>query len=293
MLTGKEGSFDLQKSSFEVKVGLAGMLKGGVIVDVTTAEEARMAEEAGAISVLAVSSSKDLSYPDRMINPEAIQRIQEAVSIPVMVECCIGHTVEAQILEALFVDFIGESEKLTSVDETHHIDKHAFRIPFFSSARNLAECLKRVAEGASLIRTYTPKGQLNLAQIVGQLRAIRREIKWLASLDSQDLLGEVERMGVPYRLIKQVSQTGELPVPLFASYGVLNAADAALVVRLGAQSLFIDSEIFKNSNPLKALCSIVSAVNHANNPEILAKIAMGKFCDIDKTLRLLSRDQSI
>lgn len=276
----KEAAFDLQKESFEVKIELAEMLKGGVIMDVTTLDEAKIAEDAGAVAVLAANRLSSDQKTDgaifRMTNPELIEKIQEAVSIPVIAKCRIGHFVEAKILEALFVDFIDESEVLTAADEEHYIDKHQFRIPFVSGCRDLNEALRRIAEGAVLIRTRGEAGSGNISEAVKHLRTMRRQIKSLAYLDTMELMNEARRLGAPYRLLKQVAETGKLPVPQFAAGGIATPADAALMMCLGAESVFVGSVIFSSKNPANLAKSIVLAVANCYNPETLAEITMGR-----------------
>ena len=269
----------IEKGSFEVKVGLAEMLKGGVIMDVTNPEQAKIAEDAGANAVMALERiPSDIRVEGgvaRMSNPELIQQIQEAVSIPVMAKCRIGHFVEAQILEALFVDFIDESEVLTPADEENHIDKQHFRIPFVCGCRDLGEALRRIGEGAALIRTKGEAGTGNIVEAVRHMRAINREIRYLSSLDPAELMGEAKRLGAPYELVVQVAAKGRLPVPNFAAGGVATPADAALMMQLGAESVFVGSGIFKSADPAKRARAIVAAVTYYRDPEMLAKISMG------------------
>lgn len=269
----------VEKGSFEVKVGLAEMLKGGVIMDVTNPEQAKIAEDAGATAVMALeripSDIRAEGGLARMSNPELIQHIQEAVSIPVMAKCRIGHFVEAQILEALFVDFIDESEVLTPADEENHIDKQQFRIPFVCGCRDLGEALRRIGEGAALIRTKGEAGTGNIVEAVRHMRALNRDIRRLSSLDPTELMGEAKRMGAPYDLVVQVAKKGRLPVPNFAAGGIATPADAALMMQLGAESIFVGSGIFKSADPIKRARAIVAAVTYCNDPEMLAKISMG------------------
>ncbi|MBA3239314.1 MAG: pyridoxal 5'-phosphate synthase lyase subunit PdxS [Parachlamydiaceae bacterium] len=269
----------LEKGSFEVKVGLAEMLKGGVIMDVTNPDQAKLAEEAGAVAVMALERiPADIRAEGglaRMSNPELIQQIQEAVSIPVMAKCRIGHFVEAQILEALFVDFIDESEVLTPADEENHISKHDFRIPFVCGCRDLGEALRRIGEGAAMIRTKGEAGTGNVVEAVRHMRAINREIRKLSSLDPSELMSEAKRMGAPYDLVVQVAKSGRLPVPNFAAGGIATPADAALMMQLGAESIFVGSGIFKSGDPMKRAKAIVAAATYYNDPEMLARISMG------------------
>lgn len=268
-----------EKSSFEVKVGLAEMLKGGVIMDVTTPEQAKIAEDAGAVAVMALeripADIRSQGGIARMSNPELIQRIQEAVSIPVMAKCRIGHFAEAQILEALFVDFIDESEVLTPADEENHIDKHAFRIPFVCGCCNLGEALRRIGEGAAMIRTKGEAGTGNVVEAVRHMRAVNREIRKLTTLEPGELMAEAKRLNAPYELVVKVAKEGKLPVPNFAAGGIATPADAALMMQLGAESVFVGSGIFKSNDPVQRAKAIVAAVTYFNDPEMLAKISMG------------------
>lgn len=268
-----------EKGSFEVKVGLAEMLKGGVIMDVTTPAQAKIAEEAGAVAVMALeripSDIRAQGGVSRMSAPELIQKIQETVSIPVMAKCRIGHFVEAQILEALFVDFIDESEVLTPADEENHIDKHSFRIPFVCGCRDLGEALRRIGEGAAMIRTKGEAGTGNIVEAVRHMRTINRELRRLTSMDPSELMAEAKRLAAPFNLVLQVAKTGKLPVPNFAAGGIATPADAALMMQLGAESVFVGSGIFKSEDPEKRAKAIVEAVTYYNDPPMLAKISMG------------------
>lgn len=267
------------KDSFEVKVGLAEMLKGGVIMDVINPEQAKIAEDAGAVAVMALeripADIRAQGGVSRMSNPELIQKIQEAVSIPVMAKCRIGHFVEAQILEALFVDFIDESEVLTPADEANHIDKKAFRIPFVCGCRDLGEALRRIAEGAAMIRTKGEAGTGNIVEAVRHMRTVMGEIRKLKSMDHPELMAEAKRLGAPYDLLLKVAKTGKLPVPNFAAGGIATPADAALMMQLGAESVFVGSGIFKSDDPIQRAKAIVAAVSFYQDPEMLAKISMG------------------
>lgn len=275
----KQSIHQLEKGSFEVKVGLAEMLKGGVIMDVTNPEQAKIAEEAGAVAVMALeripSDIRAQGGVARMSKAELIQSIQEAVSIPVMAKCRIGHFVEAQILEALFVDFIDESEVLTPADEDYHIDKNKFKIPFVCGCRNLGEALRRIGEGAAMIRTKGEAGSGNIVEAVRHMRTVNREIKRLATLDHAELMTEAKQMGAPYHLVELVAKTGKLPVPNFAAGGIATPADAALMMQLGAESVFVGSGIFKSEDPVQRANAIVAATTYYNDPETLAKISMG------------------
>jgi len=285
----------IEKGSFEVKVGLAEMLKGGVIMDVVSPEHARIAEDAGAVAVMALeripADIRAQGGVARMSNPELIQKIQEAVSIPVMAKCRIGHFVEAQILEALFVDFIDESEVLTPADEENHIDKQAFRIPFVCGCRDLGEALRRIAEGAAMIRTKGEAGTGNIVEAVRHMRTVNREIQRLQSADPTELMAEAKRLGAPYELVKVVAKTGKLPVPNFAAGGIATPADAALMMQLGAESVFVGSGIFKSDDPVQRAKAIVAAATHFRDPETLVKISMGLSTAMEgKDIQQLSRE---
>lgn len=268
-----------EKGSFEVKIGLAEMLKGGVIMDVTTPEQAKIAEDAGAVAVMALeripADIRAQGGVARMSSPDLIQKIQEAVSIPVMAKCRIGHFVEAQILEALFVDFIDESEVLTPADEENHIDKHAFRIPFVCGCRDLGEALRRIGEGAAMIRTKGEAGTGNIVEAVRHIRSVTRDIRRLSSMDPSEWMSEAKRLGAPYHLVEWVAKNGKLPVPNFAAGGVATPADAALMMQLGAESVFVGSGIFKSDDPAQRARSIVAAVAYYKDPEILIKASTG------------------
>ncbi len=261
------------EQSFRLKVGLAEMLKGGVIMDVTTVEQAKIAEAAGAVSVMALervpADIRKEGGVARMASVEVIRSIMEAVSIPVMAKVRIGHVVEAQILQALEVDYIDESEVLTPADEEHHVSKHVFKIPFVCGARNLGEALRRIAEGAAMIRTKGEAGSGNVVEAVRHIRAIVREIKLLATLPEEELMSEAKKMGAPYELVKQVARDGRLPVPNFSAGGIATPADAALVMQLGAEAAFVGSGIFKSTDPERRAKAIVRAVTHYDDPAVL------------------------
>lgn len=263
----------LNDNGFRVKVGLAEMLKGGVIMDVTNAEQARIAEEAGAVAVMALERvPADIRAEGgvaRMASPKKIREIMEAVSIPVMAKVRIGHFVEAQVLEALGVDFIDESEVLTPADEEHHIDKHRFKVPFVCGARDLGEALRRIGEGAAMIRTKGEAGSGNIVEAVRHLRRINNEIKRLTVLGQEELMAEAKRLGAPYELVKYVAREGKLPVPNFAAGGIATPADAALCMQLGAESVFVGSGIFKSSDPAARARAIVKATTHYNDPKAI------------------------
>jgi pyridoxal 5'-phosphate synthase pdxS subunit len=268
-----------KKSTPTTKIGLAEMLKGGVIMDVTTPEQARIAEEAGAVSVMALERvPADIRREGgiaRMADPEIILQMMDAVSIPVMAKCRIGHFAEAQILEALGVDFVDESEVLTPADEHNHIDKHPFKVPFVCGCRDLGEALRRIGEGASMIRTKGEAGTGNIVEAVRHMRAVTSAIKRLATMRDDELMAEAKALGAPYEIVKQVAKTGRLPVPNFAAGGVATPADASLMMQLGAESVFVGSGIFKSSNPEKMAKAIVQAVLFYDDPKRLAEISRG------------------
>lgn len=263
--------------SFEIKVGLAEMLKGGVIMDVTTVEQAKIAEQSGASAVMALeripSDIRAHGGIARMSPPSMIKAIQDAVSIPVMAKCRIGHFVEAQILQALEIDFIDESEVLTPADEENHIYKHDFHIPFVCGCRDLGEALRRIGEGAAMIRTKGEAGTGNIVEAVRHMRAIQQGIKRLTQLDRNELMAEAKRLAAPFDLVVQVAKTGKLPVPNFAAGGIATPADAALMMQLGAESVFVGSGIFKSQDPLPRAIAIVEAVTHFRDPKKLASIS--------------------
>lgn len=269
----------MEKGSFEVKVGLAEMLKGGVIMDVTTADQAKIAEDAGAVSVMALERIPADIRADggiaRMSDPEKIREIQETVSLPVMAKCRIGHFAEAQILEALGVDFIDESEVLTPADEANHIDKHKFKVPFVCGARDLGEALRRIGEGAAMIRTKGEAGSGNIVEAVRHMRALQTGIKRLTVLGDEELMAEAKNLGAPYEIVKTVARTGKLPVPNFSAGGIATPADASLMMQLGAESVFVGSGIFKSSDPPHRAKAIVEATTHFDDPEILARVSAG------------------
>jgi pyridoxal 5'-phosphate synthase pdxS subunit len=278
-----------QQETFRVKVGLAEMLKGGVIMDVMTADHARIAEEAGASSVMALERIPARIRREggvaRMSDPRLIKEIEAAVSIPVMAKCRIGHTVEAQILETLGVDFIDESEVLTPADEENHIDKHPFKVPFVCGCRDLGEALRRIGEGAAMIRTKGEAGTGNVVEAVRHMRSVMRSIRMLATLPDDELMSEAKKLGAPFELVKQVARTGKLPVPNFAAGGIATPADAALMMQLGAEAVFVGSGIFELGMDLKPEeqrreqlrmgVAIVKAVTHYRDPAILAQISEG------------------
>ncbi|GAB4257157.1 MAG: pyridoxal 5'-phosphate synthase lyase subunit PdxS [Thermoleophilia bacterium] len=262
-----------------LKTGLADMLKGGVIMDVTNAEQARIAEEAGAVAVMALERvPADIRREGgvaRMASLRVIREIMEAVSIPVMAKVRIGHFVEAQILEAVGVDFIDESEVLTPADEEHHIDKHAFRVPFVCGCRDLGEALRRIGEGAALGRTKGEAGSGNIVEAVRHLRRVNGHIRRLTVLGEDELMAEAKQLGAPYELVRLVAREGKLPVPNFAAGGVATPADAALCMQLGAESVFVGSGIFKSQDPPQRAAAIVRAVTHHDDPAVLAEVTEG------------------
>ncbi|MBX5495691.1 MAG: pyridoxal 5'-phosphate synthase lyase subunit PdxS [Bryobacteraceae bacterium] len=256
--------------TFRVKVGLAEMLKGGVIMDVTNAEQAVIAEKAGACAVMALervpSDIRKEGGVARMAPIRKIREIMEAVSIPVMAKARIGHFMEARILEALEVDYIDESEVLTPADEEHHIDKRQFKVPFVCGARNLGEALRRIAEGAAMIRTKGEAGSGNIVEAVRHIRTIVKEIKQLTVLGKEELVAEAKRLQAPLELVEWVAQNGKLPVPNFSAGGIATPADAALVMQLGAEAVFVGSGIFKSEDPEARARAIVKAATYYNDP---------------------------
>jgi pyridoxal 5'-phosphate synthase pdxS subunit len=269
----------MEKSTFETKVGLAEMLRGGVIMDVVSVDQARLAEDAGAAAVMALervpAQIRKEGGVARSADPERIIAIQEAVSIPVMAKCRIGHFVEARILEALEVDFIDESEVLTPADDAFHIDKHGFRVPFVCGCRSLGEALRRIGEGAAMMRTKGEAGTGNIVEGVRHLRALRDHIQRLTQLRPEQLMTEAKELGAPYELVKSVAERGRLPVPSFAAGGIATPADAALCMALGAEAVFVGSGIFLSSNPMKRARAIVAATTYYEDATKLAEISNG------------------
>jgi pyridoxal 5'-phosphate synthase pdxS subunit len=265
--------------TMRVKSGLAEMLKGGVIMDVTNAEAARIAEEAGAVAVMALervpADIRKEGGVARMADPTKIQEIQEAVTIPVMAKARIGHFVEAQVLEALEVDYIDESEVLTPADEEHHIDKWAFRVPFVCGCRNLGEALRRISEGAAMIRTKGEAGTGDIVNAVRHMRAVFGGIRRLQSLAEDELFAEAKELAAPYDYVKWVAEHGRLPVVTFTAGGIATPADAALCMQLGADGVFVGSGIFKAEDPMSRAKAIVEATTHFNDPETLARVSTG------------------
>ena len=267
------------QGTFEVKVGLAEMLKGGVIMDVTNAEQAQIAEDAGAVAVMALERIPADIRSDggiaRMSDPIMIKNIQETVSIPVMAKCRIGHFAEAQILEALEVDFIDESEVLTPADDNNHIYKHDFKIPFVCGARNLGEALRRIGEGAAMIRTKGEAGSGNIVEAVRHMRNIINEINILSTLGQDQLMAQARDFQAPYLLVEQVAKIKKLPVPNFSAGGIATPADASLVMQLGAESVFVGSGIFKSEDPTTRAKAIVDSVTHYKDADKLAIASSG------------------
>ena len=268
-----------QVGTWAVKVGLAQMLKGGVIMDVTTAEQAKLAEDAGACAVMALERvPADIRREGgvaRMADPTKIVEIMEAVTIQVMAKARIGHFVEAQVLEALGVDYIDESEVLTPADEENHIDKHNFKVPFVCGCRNLGEALRRIGEGAAMIRTKGEAGTGNVVEAVRHARAVLGEIRRIQNMRQDELMHVAKEMGAPYELLKETAELGRLPVVNFAAGGIATPADAALMMQLGVDGVFVGSGIFKSSNPASRAKAIVEATTHYNDPEIIARVSRG------------------
>jgi len=278
-----------QSEQFRLKVGLAEMLKGGVIMDVMTADQARIAEEAGACAVMALERIPARIRREggvaRMSDPRLIKEIEAAVSIPVMAKCRIGHVAEAQILEALGVDFIDESEVLTPADEENHIAKHGFKVPFVCGCRDLGEALRRIGEGAAMIRTKGEAGTGDIVEAVRHMRAVMKEIRRIEGLRDDELMAEAKNLGAPYEVVRQVRALGKLPVPNFAAGGVATPADASLMMQLGAESVFVGSGIFEvgldlkpeeqRHEQLRMARAIVQAVANYDKPEILAQLSEG------------------
>jgi len=266
-----------QVSTFKTKKGLAQMLKGGVIMDVVTAEHAKIAEDAGAVAVMALERVPADIRADggvaRMSDPELIIQIMETVSIPVMAKVRIGHFVEAQILQALEVDYIDESEVLTPADEAYHINKHAFKTPFVCGCRNLGEALRRIGEGAAMIRTKGEAGTGDVVEAVRHARTVLGEVKKLINMPEEELMTFAKNIGAPYQLLLETRELGRLPVVNFAAGGIATPADAALMMQLGVDGVFVGSGIFKSGNPAKRGEAIVKAVTHYENPEILAEVS--------------------
>jgi pyridoxal 5'-phosphate synthase pdxS subunit len=269
----------MEKGTWKVKTGLAQTLKGGVIMDVVTPEQAKIAEDAGACAVMALERVPADIRADggvaRMADPSIITAIKETVSIPVMAKCRIGHFAEAQVLEALGVDFIDESEVLTPADESHHVWKHDFKVPFVCGCRELGEALRRIAEGAAMIRTKGEAGTGNIVEAVRHMRAVQDGIRRLQTLPQEELTAEAKTLGAPLELVMELHKTGKLPVVNFAAGGVATPADAALMMQLGAEGVFVGSGIFKSSDPATRAQAIVKATTHYQDPAIVAEVSKG------------------
>jgi pyridoxal 5'-phosphate synthase pdxS subunit len=267
----------MEQGTWKVKVGLAEMLKGGVIMDVTTPDQARIAEEAGAVAVMALervpADIRAQGGVARMADPQIIKAIMAAVTIPVMAKCRIGHLAEAQVLQHLGVDFIDESEVLTPADDHYHVDKRAFTVPFVCGARDLGEALRRIGEGAAMIRTKGEAGSGNVVEAVRHLRQIVEQMRRLTVAPPETLMAEAKALGAPYELVTEVAKTGKLPVPNFAAGGVATPADAALLRQLGAEAIFVGSGIFKSLDPKARAKAIVEAATYYDQPEVVARVS--------------------
>jgi pyridoxal 5'-phosphate synthase pdxS subunit len=267
----------MEKGTWTLKTGLAQMLKGGVIMDVVTAEHAKIAEAAGACAVMALervpADIRAAGGVARMADPTVIEAIMKAVTIPVMAKCRIGHFVEAQVLESMGVDYIDESEVLTPADESHHVWKHDFKVPFVCGCRDLGEALRRIGEGAAMIRTKGEAGTGNIVEAVRHMRAVMDGIRRLVNMPQEELMKEAKELGAPFDLVEEVHKTGKLPVVNFAAGGVATPADAALMMQLGAEGVFVGSGIFKSSNPDVRAKAIVKATTHYNDPAIIAEVS--------------------
>jgi pyridoxal 5'-phosphate synthase pdxS subunit len=268
-----------ETGTWAVKVGLAQMLKGGVIMDVVTPEQAKIAEEAGACAVMALERVPADIRRDggvaRMSDPDMIRGIIDAVTIPVMAKCRIGHFVEADVLQSLGIDYIDESEVLTPADESHHVDKHAFKVPFVCGCRNLGEALRRIGEGAAMIRTKGEAGTGDIVEAVRHMRTVMDDIRRLQNMPDDEIYTAAKELGAPVHLVQQVKREGRLPVVNFAAGGVATPADAALMMRLGADGVFVGSGIFKSENPAKFAKAIVEATTHYMDPEVIARVSSG------------------
>jgi len=268
-----------ETGTWKVKTGLAQMLKGGVIMDVVTPEHAKIAQEAGACAVMALervpADIRATGGVARMSDPEIIVRIMETVTIPVMAKCRIGHFVEAQVLEALGVDYIDESEVLTPADERHHVDKHTFTVPFVCGCRDLGEALRRIGEGAAMIRTKGEAGTGNIVEAVRHMRTVWDSIRRLQNMPDDELMAEAKELGAPYELLRETKAQGRLPVVNFAAGGVATPADAALMMQLGADGVFVGSGIFKSEDPERVAHAVVQAVTHYQDAKIIAEVSRG------------------
>jgi pyridoxal 5'-phosphate synthase pdxS subunit len=270
---------EVRTGTVRLKTGLAEMLKGGVIMDVTNDEQAGIAQEAGAVAVMALERVPSDIRKDggvaRMSDPEMIEKIMATVTIPVMAKCRIGHFAEAQLLQSLGVDYIDESEVLTPADEHHHIDKHAFTAPFVCGCRDLGEALRRLGEGAAMMRTKGEAGSGNIVEAVRHMRVVMSGIRRLTMLGTDELMAEAKTLGAPYELVRLVAAEGKLPVPNFAAGGIATPADASLMMQLGAEAVFVGSGIFKSDNPAIRARAIVRATTHYNDPKIVAEVSRG------------------
>ena len=270
---------NIDKGTSRLKTGLAEMLKGGVVMDVTNEDQAKIAEDAGATSVMALERVPSDIRRDggvaRMTDPETIQRIKDAVSIPVMAKCRIGHFAEAQILQTLAIDYIDESEVLTPADEAHHIDKFAFEVPFVCGCRDLGEALRRIGEGAAMLRTKGEAGTGNIVEAVRHMRTVQTGIRRLTLLGDEELMTEAKNLGAPVDLVRLVGREGKLPVPNFAAGGIATPADVSLMMQLGAEAVFVGSGIFKSEKPERMARAIVRAATHYRDPATLAEISRG------------------
>lgn len=269
----------VERGTFRVKKGMAEMQKGGVIMDVTNTEHAKIAESAGAVAVMALervpADIREAGGVARMADPEMIASIMEAVTIPVMAKCRIGHMAEAQVLEALGVDYIDESEVLTPADESFHINKHQFTVPFVCGARDLGEALRRIGEGAAMIRTKGEPGTGNVVEAVRHLRVVMEQIRAVQHAPEEELMSLAKELGAPYNLLLEVRKLGRLPVVNFAAGGIATPADASLMMQLGADGIFVGSGIFKSSDPLKRAKAIVEATLHYDDPDVVARVSRG------------------
>jgi pyridoxal 5'-phosphate synthase pdxS subunit len=269
----------IEKGTYKLKKGLAEMLKGGVIMDVVNAEQAKIAEEAGAVAVMALervpADIRAAGGVARMADPKIIKEIMKVVTIPVMAKARIGHFVEAQLLEALGVDYIDESEVLTPADENYHINKLNFKVPFVCGARNLGEALRRIGEGAAMIRTKGEPGTGNIVEAVRHMREVMDEVRRLKNMPKEELMSRAKELGAPFELLQEVAQKGKLPVVNFAAGGIATPADAALMMQLGADGVFVGSGIFKSDNPKIRAKAIVEATTHYDNPKVIAQVSEG------------------
>jgi len=269
----------INDKQYKIKVGLAEMLKGGVIMDVTNVEQAKIAEDAGAVAVMALeripADIRAHGGVARMSDPKLVREIQDAVSIPVMAKCRIGHIAEAQILESLKVDFIDESEVLTPADEEFHIDKHPSKVPFVCGCRNLGEALRRISEGAALIRTKGEPGTGNIVEAVRHMRSVQKEIREVTVMGQEELVTFAKTIGAPVEIVRYINEHGKLPVPNFAAGGIATPADASLMMQLGAETVFVGSGIYKSEDPPARARAIVSATTHYTDFDLIAKVSEG------------------